>query len=165
MFSKEKESIIRATNRLKDVLGINLGTVIAFGSRVRGDFSGESDFDILVVVKERYSAIINIVNDIFGEEEEKTGNPYGNSMTYLMYERLSKEEWETVWPSSGYQAEGRSAVRCAEEFGTDITLLIENLRRSPTERLLRAQKAAASLFALRQEMIKTIERRQNIAAK
>ena len=118
-----------------------------------------------MVVKERYSAIINIVNDIFGEEEEKTGNPYGNSMTYLMYERLSKEEWETVWPSSGYQAEGRSAVRCAEEFGTDITLLIENLRRSPTERLLRAQKAAASLFALRQEMIRTIECRQNIAAK
>lgn len=86
-------------------------------------------------------------------------------MTYRMYQRLSEEEWEAVWPSSGYQAEGRSAVKCAEEFGTDITLLVENLRRSPTERLLRAQKAAASLFDLRQEMTRTIERRKNNVSK
>ena len=99
----------------------------------------------------------------FDIQNERYYNDYkkGDSVTYLMYERLSKEEWEAVWPSSGYQAEGRTAVRCAEEFGTDITLLVENLRRSPTERLLRAQKAVASLFALRQEMIRTIECRQN----
>jgi len=82
-------------------------------------------------------------------------------MTYRMYQRLSEEEWEALWPSSGNQAKGRSVLKCAEEFGIDITMLVENLRRSPTERLLRAQKAAASLFTLRQEMIRTIGRRKS----
>lgn len=81
-------------------------------------------------------------------------------MTSRMYQRLSEEEWEALWPSSGCKGEGLSALKCAETFGTDITLLIENLRRSPTERLLRAQKAAASLFALRQEMSRAIGRRK-----
>lgn len=61
MFTIEKESISRATKRLRDVLGNYLITVIAFGSRVRGDLTGESDFDILVVVKKRDFDIIETV--------------------------------------------------------------------------------------------------------
>jgi hypothetical protein len=52
-----------------------------------------------------------------------------------LYERLTDEEWEAAWPSSGPQVEGRSAVERAQEFGIDITLLIQNLKRTPTERL------------------------------
>ncbi len=76
MFSLEKDSISRATQKLKDTLKDNLITVIAFGSRVRGDFTGESDFDILVVVRKRDVKIIDIVNEVFGEEEDKTGIPF-----------------------------------------------------------------------------------------
>ncbi len=76
MFSLEKDSISRATQKLRDTLKDNLITVIAFGSRVRGDFTGESDFDILVVVRERDVKIIDIVNEVFGEEEDKTGIPF-----------------------------------------------------------------------------------------
>jgi predicted nucleotidyltransferase len=53
MFSFEKDAIKRATESLKAVLGDNLVAVVAFGSRVRGDFNEGSDFDILVVVKKR----------------------------------------------------------------------------------------------------------------
>lgn len=44
---------------------------------------------------------------------------------------------------------GRSAWKKAEEFGVDTTLLEENLRRSPTERIIALQNAvslAASLM-------------------
>jgi len=72
MFTIERDAINRATKRLQEVLGDNLITVIAFGSRVRGDFSDESDLDILVVVKERDFGVIEKVVEIFGEEEDKT---------------------------------------------------------------------------------------------
>lgn len=69
-----------------------------------------------------------------------------------MYEKLSREEWEEAWPSSGPEVQQKSTVDRAREFGIDITLLVENLRRSATERLIRAQRAAASLFSLRKEI-------------
>lgn len=72
----EKESIERAAQKLRDVLGDNLVSIIAFGSRIRGDFTGDSDFDILVVVKERNPKITDIVISIFLDEEEKTGIPF-----------------------------------------------------------------------------------------
>ena len=51
MFSFEKESIRRDRETLRKTLGKDLLAVVAFGSRVRGDFSGESDFDIIIIVK------------------------------------------------------------------------------------------------------------------
>ena len=42
-----------------------------------------------------------------------------------------------------------SAIKRAEEYGTDITLLIENLRRSPTERLRRHQAMLEFIAELR----------------
>lgn len=88
VFSIEKEAIGRATKRLRDLLGENLVAVIAFGSRVRGDFTGESDFDILVVVKKRDFYVIDTVNDLFGEEEEKTGIPFSAVIKTLdVYEK------------------------------------------------------------------------------
>lgn len=48
----------------------------------------------------------------------------------------------------------KSAVDRAVEFGIDISLLIENLRLTPTERLLRAQQALESILALREEAVR-----------
>jgi predicted nucleotidyltransferase len=76
MFAFEKEALRRITEKLKKVLGDELVTAIAFGSRVRGDFSQDSDFDILVVVKKRTFAVIDTVNHLFTNEEEKAGIPF-----------------------------------------------------------------------------------------
>lgn len=73
MFVIEKKAIDRATKKIQKLLGDNLITVTAFGSRVRGDFTEDSDFDVLVVVKKRTSDIIMQVNDIFDREDHKAG--------------------------------------------------------------------------------------------
>ncbi len=46
----------------------------------------------------------------------------------------------------------QSAVERATAFGVDITLLIENLRLTPTERLRRGEKFLKSVVAFRQEV-------------
>lgn len=76
MFSFEKNAIKRTTEKLKEVLGDNLIAVAAFGSRVRGDFSQGSDFDILVVVRKRTFDVIDIINNVFGDEEDRTDIPF-----------------------------------------------------------------------------------------
>lgn len=76
MFSFEKKAVKRITEKLKKLLGDNLLTILVFGSRVRGDFSAESDFDILVVVKKRTFGVIDAVNEVLSEEESKTGIPF-----------------------------------------------------------------------------------------
>jgi hypothetical protein len=45
-----------------------------------------------------------------------------------------------------------SRVEAARLHGVDLTLLIEQLRRTPEERLLRLQQAASGLEALRREV-------------
>jgi hypothetical protein len=44
------------------------------------------------------------------------------------------------------------ALRRAVEFGIDLTLLVENLRHSPTERVRRAQRSLDSVLALQAEV-------------
>ncbi len=72
MFSLEKDAVKRATKKLKKVLGNDLIAVVAFGSRIRGDFSQESDLDILVIVKKRTFDIIDTINQFFTDEEKQT---------------------------------------------------------------------------------------------
>ena len=76
MFTIEKEAIRRATERLRADLGENLLSVIAFGSRVRGNFCGESDFDVLIIVRKRDFEVIEKVVKVFDEEEERTNIPF-----------------------------------------------------------------------------------------
>ena len=89
MFITEKESLIRITSKLKNSFKERLKAVIAFGSRVRGDFHGESDFDVLVVVEGlSVEDEIKIIR-IFLEEEELTGIPY--EPVIKSYEAFEKE--------------------------------------------------------------------------
>jgi len=76
MFLSEKNALKKAVQKLKNIWGDNLVSIIAFGSRVRGDYSEESDFDILVVVKKRTFDIIDMTNDVFGKVERITGVPF-----------------------------------------------------------------------------------------
>jgi predicted nucleotidyltransferase len=90
MFLIERKAIDSATRKLQKLLGNNLITVAVFGSRVRGDFTEESDFDVLVVVKNRTFDIIMKVNDIFGKEENKTGVTF--SAVIKQMETFEKEK-------------------------------------------------------------------------
>jgi hypothetical protein len=49
-------------------------------------------------------------------------------------------------------SQSASAVERAIAFGVDITLLIENLRLTPTERVQRAQQMLDSVVALQAEV-------------
>lgn len=53
----------------------------------------------------------------------------------------------------------KSAVERAIEFGIDVTLLIENLRLTPTERVMRAQQALNSVIAFQAEVKRSRERK------
>lgn len=50
----------------------------------------------------------------------------------------------------------RPALKQAIEYGIDVTLLIENLRYTPTERLRRHQAVLESIVALREEVRKHV---------
>lgn len=93
MFVNEKNSLFRVTSQLRESFKERLKAVIAFGSRVRGDFHGESDFDVLVVVdKLSVDDEIKIIR-IFSEEEAQTGIPYEpviKSLAVFEKERLYK---------------------------------------------------------------------------
>ena len=96
MFAFEKEAVQRITKKLKKILGKELVTVIAYGSRVRGDFSEESDFDILVVVRKRTFAMIDKINHLFTNEEETAGIPF--SVVVKAADLFEKEKaYETMF--------------------------------------------------------------------
>ncbi len=73
MFSHYKEVLERIAKRLRETPGDDIEAIIAFGSRVRGDHTDRSDFDVLVVVKgltpTRRSEIMNSIFDIEMEHE------------------------------------------------------------------------------------------------
>jgi len=69
----EKKTLERMKERLMSALPGRVVSVFAFGSRVRGDHDRNSDFDILIVVKDRSPAIEERIMDIIVQEEMKRG--------------------------------------------------------------------------------------------
>lgn len=69
----EKESLQKIRQLLSDSLPQNFIALYAFGSRVRGDFGEWSDFDILVIVKDKAPSIEAKVIDVFVDEEMQSG--------------------------------------------------------------------------------------------
>lgn len=61
--------------------------IIAFGSRIRGDFHGESDFDVFVLVERKNISIRNRIIDVFYEHEMKYNIPFSVTI-------LSKKEFD-----------------------------------------------------------------------
>lgn len=68
MFTTEKKALTILAEKLKSLLKDNLIALIGFGSRVRGDFTDESDFDVLIVIRDKspevFKETIEIVSDI-----------------------------------------------------------------------------------------------------
>jgi predicted nucleotidyltransferase len=72
MHRHEKAALEHITAVLKERYPENILSVIAFGSKVRGDYSEDSDYDILIIVKDRSIPIMEGIIDVFVEEEMKT---------------------------------------------------------------------------------------------
>ena len=73
MHSNERKSLERISFTLKKKLPEDIIAIYAFGSRVRGDYREGSDFDILVIVKNRTIKIEETIIDVFVEEEMESG--------------------------------------------------------------------------------------------
>ena len=73
MYLHEKTTLERISLALKKRYQDNIVAVYAFGSRVRGDHTAESDFDILVIVNNRSVAIEEGIIEAFIEEEMTSG--------------------------------------------------------------------------------------------
>ncbi len=74
MFEKEKEVL----KKIGDILSKDerIMKIIAFGSRVRGDFREDSDLDVLVVITRKDREIKEMIMDAFYEYELKEEIPF-----------------------------------------------------------------------------------------
>ena len=73
MYDYERNTLSHITERLRERFSERIIAVYAFGSRVRGDYHEWSDFDVLVVVRDRNISIEHEIIDIFVEEELQSG--------------------------------------------------------------------------------------------
>ena len=62
------------------------------------------------------------------------------------------KRFEMSPPPAASDRNPSDAVERAEAYGLDLTLLVENLRRTPTERLRWAERALHSVAAFQQEV-------------
>lgn len=63
----ERSAIEQFAALVRTALGENLIEMELFGSKVRGDFTGESDIDILIRVKDKTPDVMDKVGDIAAE--------------------------------------------------------------------------------------------------
>jgi predicted nucleotidyltransferase len=77
MISHIDKSLRAISSRLRDALPEVIDSIRVFGSRARGDHSGMSDIDILIVVKRKTPSIEDRIISIIVNEEAR----YGLSLT------------------------------------------------------------------------------------
>ena len=68
----ETEILKRISEQLKKEFQDEFLSLYAFGSKVRGDHNEMSDFDILVIVKDKTPELEDKIMDIFVKEELKS---------------------------------------------------------------------------------------------
>lgn len=78
MFIAEKMALDELIREMKEIpiFYEKVLEIIVFGSRVRGDFTGESDFDVLVIVKDKDVVTETGLIGLFGKKEDYTGIPF-----------------------------------------------------------------------------------------
>jgi predicted nucleotidyltransferase len=73
MFAYERDALTRIIKSLKERFPGRIKGVYAFGSRVRGDHDEWSDFDVLIIVKNRDPSIENEIIGSFVDQEIESG--------------------------------------------------------------------------------------------
>ncbi|MCK4905872.1 nucleotidyltransferase domain-containing protein [bacterium] len=61
---KEKLGLDKFSQGLRELLGNNLISLILFGSKIKGNYTQDSDIDLLVVVKEKTPQIRHQIHNI-----------------------------------------------------------------------------------------------------
>ena len=103
---RQVETVLKdIAKRLRAVEVENLVSVRAFGSRVRGDHTGWSDFDVLVVVRDRTPNVEKEIINIFVEEEDR----FGLSFTPVIKD-LRSFEMEEKFHTPFYEAVTKEGV-------------------------------------------------------
>jgi predicted nucleotidyltransferase len=92
----EAEALDKAASSLAAIPGVV--KVVVFGSRVRGDFSGASDWDILVVVADisLKHPVIHALHDIELEFEIPLAPVIFTSKEYLVNQELKSSFFENI---------------------------------------------------------------------
>jgi predicted nucleotidyltransferase len=67
MFHTEKRLLNEIAGDLAGVPGVALA--IVYGSRIRGDFRADSDYDVMIVVREKSSSVKDAILTIFYDRE------------------------------------------------------------------------------------------------
>jgi predicted nucleotidyltransferase len=100
MYKHEQHILKTLTGRLRERFPERIERVYAFGSRSRGDHDQWSDFDVLVVVKDRTPALEREIIGIFVEEELKRGVPFSpvikDSIAYYKEKELHTPFYENI---------------------------------------------------------------------
>ena len=91
MFLHEKSILQRISERLRSQFGSRVVSMHAFGSRVRGTHDAWSDFDVLVVVREKDPALESSIIGIFVEEEMTAGASFTPVVKDLRSYELEKK--------------------------------------------------------------------------
>lgn len=73
MYRHEREVLGRILQRLRTEFPDRIVAAYAFGSRVRGDHEAWSDFDLLVVVRDKDPLIESAIIGVIVDEEIKAG--------------------------------------------------------------------------------------------
>jgi len=87
MLTFEIEALQNIKERLLQKIPDHFVCMYAFGSRVRGDFTADSDFDVLIVVKNKTPQVEDTIVGVIVEEELQ----HGISFTPLIKDSKSFE--------------------------------------------------------------------------
>ena len=100
MYSHVERNLKAIDSVLRTKLPDSMVALYAFGSRVRGDHSSGSDFDVLVVIENRTPAKERVVIETFVDEEIRSGLSFDpvikDSSSFAEEQRLNTPFYENV---------------------------------------------------------------------
>lgn len=93
MFTHIKERLKMIARKLSERFPDRIVSVVAFGSRVRGDYGEWSDIDLLIVVKDKSPEVEKEIIDLIVDEEMRSGLSFSAVVKDLMaYEEEKKHK-------------------------------------------------------------------------
>lgn len=91
MYAHEKKVLKRIKEQLIERFLDRIVSIYAFGSRVRGDHDEWSDFDVLVVVRDKTPEIESEIIGVFVDEEIESGIPFSPIIKDIKTFEMEKE--------------------------------------------------------------------------